>query len=484
MSDSTSNLDLVIQSQSSKEITINALADAGSPSTLFGRRQSFTSGLQWGYYGGRHLVNGVPTAIANGTLSLAPSRTQQIEAGQVSTSTTAITGITIANPCVISVASHPFAVGDAVWIDSTVGTTELNKSFATVQAVTATTITLNLSSVGFTAWSSGGTLSRVTTTGPAAFQIGKGHGPAFVAPLSLYQVATNATTVTSYTDFRVPNNPQFGRLTKSVAGSANVVLTRQEADNEQIELTGALTGNIALIFPPSAQGWQIVNNTSGAFTVTARTPVGTGVIVAQSVVTQIFCDGLDIKFDGSVARTNIGQTFSGDQIFSGKVGIGTAAPAQLLHVEGNLSGGNGINALIRNTSASGSAGLHVQNNSTLLGGFSAFGTSYGVPSLVNTAGPFSTEAVSVLSNSSVSGGGTGSIKFIAGGYNNSPTMTIKAGNPGSVGIGTTAPTANLHIKAGTATANTAPLKLTSGVLNTTPESGTIEFDGINFYMSI
>ena len=52
---------------------------------------------------------------------------------------------------------------------------------------------------------------------------------------------------------------------------------------------------------------------------------------------------------------------------------------------------------------------------------------------------------------------------------------------GKVGIGTTSPTAVLHLKAGTATASTAPLKLTSGTLNTTPEAGAIEFDGTNLY---
>jgi hypothetical protein len=57
-------------------------------------------------------------------------------------------------------------------------------------------------------------------------------------------------------------------------------------------------------------------------------------------------------------------------------------------------------------------------------------------------------------------------------------------NNGNVGIGTTSPTAYLHIKAGTATAGTAPLKFTSGTLNTTEESGTIEYDGTDFYISI
>ena len=50
---------------------------------------------------------------------------------------------------------------------------------------------------------------------------------------------------------------------------------------------------------------------------------------------------------------------------------------------------------------------------------------------------------------------------------------------GNVGIGTTSPSAYLNIKAGTATASTAPLKLTSGVLNTTPEAGALEYNGTN-----
>lgn len=54
---------------------------------------------------------------------------------------------------------------------------------------------------------------------------------------------------------------------------------------------------------------------------------------------------------------------------------------------------------------------------------------------------------------------------------------------GKLGLGQTTPTALLHIKAGTATANTAPIKLTrtSAVLNTTPEDGAIEVDGTDIY---
>jgi hypothetical protein len=55
---------------------------------------------------------------------------------------------------------------------------------------------------------------------------------------------------------------------------------------------------------------------------------------------------------------------------------------------------------------------------------------------------------------------------------------------GKVGLGITSPTARLNIAAGTATANTAPLKLTSGTNLTTPEDGAVEYDGTHFYGTI
>lgn len=82
MASSTPNLDLIAQSQSSKEVTANALFDAGSPATLFGRRASLCSGLNWFYYGGVMLVDGVLTTISNNAaaLALTASATNYIEA--------------------------------------------------------------------------------------------------------------------------------------------------------------------------------------------------------------------------------------------------------------------------------------------------------------------------------------------------------------------------------------------------------------------
>jgi trimeric autotransporter adhesin len=70
--------------------------------------------------------------------------------------------------------------------------------------------------------------------------------------------------------------------------------------------------------------------------------------------------------------------------------------------------------------------------------------------------------------------------IVAGGSSSSPWATtgnnINNTNTGNVGIGVTAPTAALHLKAGTATASTAPLKFNSGPPTTTPELGAMHFN--------
>ncbi len=83
--------------------------------------------------------------------------------------TTAITGISQANPGVVTMASNPFTDGDYVIIEGVVGMTEVNftDSTATIYIVAnggATTFELtdingtNVNTTGFTGWSSAGTV--------------------------------------------------------------------------------------------------------------------------------------------------------------------------------------------------------------------------------------------------------------------------------------------------------------------------------------
>ncbi|WP_151673701.1 hypothetical protein [Patiriisocius marinus] len=56
-------------------------------------------------------------------------------------------------------------------------------------------------------------------------------------------------------------------------------------------------------------------------------------------------------------------------------------------------------------------------------------------------------------------------------------------NNGNTGISESNPTATLHLRAGGSNAQSAPIKLTSGSILSTPERGALEYDGTNLYFT-
>lgn len=123
MANSTTHLDTITASQSAKEVTANAVFDAASPAAIFGRRASTSSGLTWGYYGGRMLVDGVLTTIANGTVALTASTTNYVEttrAGVVSKNTTAFTAGSIPLYTIVTgTATVTSYTDERVWVQPT-----------------------------------------------------------------------------------------------------------------------------------------------------------------------------------------------------------------------------------------------------------------------------------------------------------------------------------------------------------------------------
>lgn len=95
MADSNTHVPQVTASQASKEVTVNMVNDANSPAGLFGRNGITTTGLTWGYLGGKYRkANGTMLTIANTTLALTASATNYIleTDGAVSKVTAAPTG--------------------------------------------------------------------------------------------------------------------------------------------------------------------------------------------------------------------------------------------------------------------------------------------------------------------------------------------------------------------------------------------------------
>lgn len=81
-------------------------------------------------------------------------------------SRTAITGVTQANPGVVTSTAHGLLTGDKILISGVVGMTELNENYYWVTRLTANTFSLtdefgaNVDTSGYTAWSSGGTVAK------------------------------------------------------------------------------------------------------------------------------------------------------------------------------------------------------------------------------------------------------------------------------------------------------------------------------------
>lgn len=93
-----------------------------------------------------------------------------------------------------------------------------------------------------------------------------------------------------------------GKLAKSVAGGATVTLTAVEAGYAMLELTGALTANIAVVVPTATAQWIVKNATTGTYTLTVKTAAGTGVAVTQGVTQSLYCDGTNVlEADGGKA---------------------------------------------------------------------------------------------------------------------------------------------------------------------------------------
>lgn len=105
----------------------------------------------------------VVTATAHGFTTGDRVRIDGIEGmGVPSGATAAISNATQANPCVITAAGHGFSTGDTIEITGVSGMTELNNETYTITVLTADTFSLDSTdSTGFTAYSTGGTAEEI-----------------------------------------------------------------------------------------------------------------------------------------------------------------------------------------------------------------------------------------------------------------------------------------------------------------------------------
>lgn len=85
----------------------------------------------------------------------------------------------------------------------------------------------------------------------------------------------------------------YGAGLVSLSGS-NVTLSLAQYARPILLLTGTLTANVNMILPTIYGQWLVLNNTTGAFTITAKTASGTGVVLTAGV-NPIYGDAANIN---------------------------------------------------------------------------------------------------------------------------------------------------------------------------------------------
>ena len=95
--------------------------------------------------------------------------------------------------------------------------------------------------------------------------------------------------------------------------TADVTITQLQSAYPVLIVSGAITAARNLIFPAIVGEWIVQNNTTGAFTLTAKTASGTGVTLTQGQSTYIYGDGTNIVFADSAKVAS----------FNGRVGTVT-----------------------------------------------------------------------------------------------------------------------------------------------------------------
>lgn len=188
----------------------------------------------------------------------------------------------------------------------------------------------------------------------------------------------------------------YGATALTALTGGNVTLTQAQAAKQVITVSGTLTSNLVLIVPGWRYDWTVYNNTSGAFSVSVRTAVGSAAAIPQNgAPTPVVCDGTNC----SLLAPNVGQATSGSQA------------ARLDQVGGRLLNVQRITTSGTYTPTAGTNRIVVE----LVGGGGGGGAASATGSATNSAG---------------SGGGAGAYAKI---LINSPVATAVTVGGGGVG---------------------------------------------------
>lgn len=230
--------------------------------------------------------------------------------------------------------------------------------------------------------------------------------------------------------------------------------------SDQTDLQAALDAKENLLVNSAGLAAALSDETGTGLSVFSTTPTFTTNITTPSIV------GGTSTTQPLTYKTTTGVGATGaDHIFQ----VGNNGATEAMRV---LNGGSlaiGTTSLVTTEKLRVNGNLYVDGNAIIkTGTITGFSTNSEIR-LDNSVG-----AQLRFSNARAAFDGSG-VHMFGNSGSFTEQLTILGSGSGGIGIRNTSPTALLHIAAGTATANTAPLKITDGTKLTTPEEGAMEY---------
>jgi hypothetical protein len=339
----TQNLGLtdLVAGQLQPEVTINGdlnILDAalGAPSG-FAWNPTASVALTFGYFGGTVYENGQPVTVAAGTVTLVASTTnyvQRTNQGVVSVNQTGYTQGYVPMATVVTNAGAIIQVTDTRPTDRLGGRSLMNVGAPTGVGVTtsgaAGSIAASLdctyqvsalypwgesaasAPVSVTTGTGATNENTISWTLPAQATAAKVYGR--TAGGELFIATVNAGT-DSYLD--------TGSVTPAGAlPTGTLDLTSAQDNVDTLGIQGVLTANTTIIWPTDPAYPRTVvmsNETTGPYTLTAKTASGNGVTIAQGNGALCYTDGANVYATGNGA----GASLSGNNTWSGTNTFGT-----------------------------------------------------------------------------------------------------------------------------------------------------------------